>query len=147
MNSVLLESAIRTRLIQSAATEGVAIQGCWSTIAPEGIEPVSGSNAFIVFELLSGTEDDTFDFNGVLCTYRVNIYTHRGNGTADAAALYGAVVGDGTPTTVPTKGLHRWQATVSGQSVTQARRVRFGYGHQGDVLHYYADFEIYAQQA
>ena len=147
MNSVLLESAIRTRLIQSMTASSVTVQGVWSTVAPPGKEIKQGGDPLIVFELLSGTMDDTFSANGVLCTYRVNIYDHRGNSTTNAKPAYDAVIGNGTPTSAPTVGLHRWEATVSGQSITQAELKRFGYGHSGDILHYWADFEIYAHEA
>ena len=146
MNSVALEEAIRARLGASAATEGVTTLGVYSTIAPPGKEIKQGADPLVVFELLSGTDDDTFSDNGMVLTYRVNIYDHRGNGTTNAKPLYDAVIGDGTPGTPPTKGLHRWQATVSGQHISEARRVRVGYGHHDDILHYYTDFEIYAHQ-
>ena len=147
MNSVTLEEAVRARLVTSAALEGVTTQGVYSTIAPPGNEIKQGANPLIVFEMLQGLFDDTFSSNGVVCTYRVNIYDHRGNGTTNAKPLYDAVVGDGDPSTEPTKGLHRWEATVSGQNISEARMTRFGYGHAGDILHYWADFEIYAQEA
>lgn len=147
MNSVALEEAIRARLVVSAALEGVTTQGVYSTIAPPGKEIKQGANPLIVFELLQGLFDDTFSDNGIVCTYRVNIYDHRGNGTTNAKPLYDAVIGDGTPSSAPTKGLHRWAATVSGQSISQARLTRLGYGHTGDILHYWADFEIYAHEA
>jgi hypothetical protein len=147
MNSVALENAIRARLVASAAAEGVTTQGVYSTIAPPGKEIKQGANPLIVFELLQGLFDDTFSENGIVCTYRVNIYDHRGNGTTNAKPLYDAVIGNGTPDSAPTKGLHRWQATVSGQNILQARMTRFGYGHAGDMLHYWADFEIYAEEA
>lgn len=147
MNSVALEDAIRTRIITAATSASVAIQGCYSTIAPEGIEILEGNNPLIVFELLSGIADDNMIENGIVCQYRVSIYDHRSNGTTNAKPLYDAVIGDGTPDTPPTKGLHRWTATVSGMFVSQARLIRFGYGHTGDILHYYLDFEVYAQEA
>lgn len=147
MNSIALESAIRARIISSASTQGVSIQGCWSTIAPEGIEPKQGNDPYAVFELLSGIADDTFIENGLVMQYRVNIYDHRNNGTSSASALYDAIIGNGDPSTPPTYGIHRWSATVSGQNITQARLIRVGYGHAGDILHYYLDFEVYAQEA
>jgi hypothetical protein len=147
VNSIALEDAIRTRIVQSATAATVQIQGCWSTIAPEGIEPKQGNDPYVVFELLSGLFDDTMTDNGLVMQYRVSIYDHRGNGTTNAKPLYDAVIGNGDPETPPTRGLHRWAATVSGQEITQARLVRVGYGHTGDILHYYLDFEVYAKEA
>lgn len=147
MNSVLLESAIRARLVQSAAVEGVAVQGAWSTVAPEGVQFTNGSQPYIVFNLQTGLVDDTFDYNAFDATYRVSIFDHISNGTTNAAALYDAVIGNGTPTTAPTKGLHRWEPTVAGMGLSQMAVVRFGYGHTGDTLMYWADFEVQAREA
>ena len=147
MNSVVLEQVIRARLADSMTTASVDVQGVWSTIAPDGKELKSGLDPIIVFELLSGLPDDTFSANGTLCTYRVNIYDERSNGTTNAKPAYDAVIGDGAPGTVSTRGLHRWKGSAAGLEISEARLVRFGYGHNGDVLHYWADFEVYAQQA
>lgn len=147
MNSITLEETIRARLISSMATEGVTVQGVWSTVAPESVEFKQGSDPYIVFTLDVGEADDTFDDNGIRAVYRVNIYDHIKNGTTNAKPAYDAVIGNGTPTSAPTKGLHRWDATVSGLAVTQCVRQNFGYGHGGDALHYWATFEIYASEA
>ena len=147
MNSVVLEQVIRARLADSMTTAGVTVQGVWSTIAPDGIETKNGSNPYIVFELLVGVTDDTFNDNRIEATYRVNVYDHRSNGTTNAKPAYDAVIGDGAPDTASTRGLHRWKGSAAGLEISEARLVRFGYGHNGDVLHYWADFEVYAQQA
>ena len=147
MNSVVLEQVVRARLADSMTTAGVDVQGVWSTIAPDGTEVKNGLDPFIVFELLSGTPDDTFSANGVLCTYRVSVYDDRSNGTTNAKPAYDAVIGDGKPDTASTRGLHRWKGSAAGLAISEARLVRFGYGHDGDVLHYWADFEIYAEEA
>jgi len=147
VNSIALEGAIRTRIISAATAVAISTQGVYSTIAPEGIEVKSGNDPLVVFELLSGLVDDNMIENGLVCQYRVSIYDHRGNGTTNAKPLYDAIIGNGTPDTPPTRGLHRWTATVSGMNISQARLIRVGYGHTGNILHYYLDFEVYAQEA
>ena len=147
MNSIALEDAIRTRIISAATAVAISTQGVYPTIAPEGIEVKSGNDPLGVFELLSGLVDDNMIENGLVCQYRVNIYDHRNNGTTAASTLYDAIIGNGTPDTPPTRGLHRWAATVSGINISQARLIRVGYGHTGNILHYYLDFEVYAQEA
>lgn len=147
MNSVLLEAAIRARLTQSAAAVSVSIQGVWSVVAPKGTELKVGSAPYIMMDLLTGLPSDTFDYNGIDCTYRVYVYEHKDTPTLTGATLYGAVVGNGKPNTPPTRGLHRWDATVSGMTVSQCQLIRFGYGHADDILVYWADFQIYAQEA
>jgi len=147
MNTITLEDAIRDRIVTSAALASVQTQGVFSTIAPEGIEIKQGNDPLVVFELLSGLFDDNMIENGLVCQYRVSIYDHRNNGTASASTLYDAIIGNGTPDTPPTRGMHRWAATVSGINISQARLIRVGYGHTGNILHYYLDFEVYAQEA
>lgn len=147
MNSVVLEQVIRARLVSSMTTAGVDVQGVWSTIAPDGVEIKNGLDPVIVFELLNGVTDDTFGDNRIEATYRVNVYDHRSNGTTNAKPAYDAVIGNGAPDTASTRGLHRWKGSASGLAISEMRHTRFGYGHNGDVLHYWADFEVYAQEA
>ena len=147
MNTIALESAIRARIVASAALASVTTQGVYSTVAPEGVEVKQGNAPLVVFELLSGLFDDNMVKNGLVCQYRVSIYDHRNNGTTAASTLYDAIIGNGTPDTPPTRGLHRWSATVASTNSSQARLIRVGYGHTGDILHYFLDFEVYAQEA
>lgn len=147
MNSVALEEAIRARLVSSMTSASVTVQGVWSTVAPDTVEFKQGANPYIVFDLQIGEMDDTFNQNGIRAVYRVNIYDHIENNTTNAEPAYEAMVGNGTPSSAPTRGLHRWDATVSGLNVSQCEMQSFGYGHGGDVLHYWATFEIYACEA
>lgn len=147
MNSVALEEAIRARLVSSMTSASVTVQGVWSTVAPDDVEFKQGANPYIVFDLQIGEMDDTFNQNGIRAVYRVNIYDHIENNTTNAEPAYEAMVGNGTPSSAPTRGLHRWDATVSGLNVSQCEMQSFGYGHGGDVLHYWATFEIYACEA
>lgn len=147
MNSIGLEEAIRARLVASFVTEVVTVQGVWSSAAPAGIELKQGLDPVVVFSLTLAENDDTFGDNGYRADYQVSVYDSISNGTTNAKSAYDAVVGNGTPTTPPTKGLHRWEPTVSGQAVTQMRMTQFGQPHDGEVLHYWANFEVYAEEA
>jgi hypothetical protein len=151
MNTILLEEAIRARLLASLATQSVDNQGVWSTIAPPGIEIGEGLDPLVVFTLQVGTDDDSQNKQAIQAVYRVDIWDHRknvdGDGNLPAADVYAAVYGDGTPTNASTYGLQRWRPTVSGATLSQMRRLQFGADHQDDILNWWITFEVIQEEA
>jgi len=147
MNTILLEEAIRARLIASLAMQSVDSQGVWSTVAPPGIEIGEGLDPLIVFTLQVGTDDDSQNKQAVQAVYRVDIWDHRKNGAATAAAAYAAVYGNGSPTNASAYGLQRWRPTVSGATLSQMRRLQFGADHQDDILNWWITFEVIQEEA
>lgn len=146
MNSIGLESAIQARIVESLATAGVTVQSVWSVVAPTGVELKDRLDPVVIFSLTAAETDDTFTENGFRADYRVSVYDSKSNGTTNVKPAYDAIIGNGTPSTAPTMGLHRWQPTVSGQAISQMRMTAFGSPHDADILHYYADFEAYAEE-
>jgi len=146
MNSIGLEDAIRARIVASLSTASVTVQGVWAVVAPIAVEVKQGLAPVVIFSLTAAETDDTFNDNGFRADYRVSVYDSKSNGTTNVKPAYDAIIGNGTPSTAPTMGLHRWQPTVSGQAVSQMRMTAFGSPHTADTLEYYADFEVYAEE-
>lgn len=148
MNTIALEAAIRARIITSVATAGQTVQGCWSTVAPAGIEVAQGLDPFVVFTLQVGTDDDSQNKQAVSAVYRVDIWDHRYNGTSPAEAVYDGVYGDSTPSSPDgTYGLQRWRPSVSGAALSRMRRTAFGADHQDNILNWWSTFEVFQEEA
>jgi len=165
MNAVALQDAIRTRLVQSFAAESVDVQGVWYTVAPEidgdgdKIEIVKGCDPIVMFSLTNGSPLGVTDDPGVSGfavdafegSYTVEVMTHRypASGLATLSTAWETVVGDGTASSAPTYGLHRWRPTVSGYSVSTMGLERFGSevrGDQGEIVVAYGDFRVLVEK-
>ena len=146
MNSVDLESQIILRLEAAVIAATATVQQVASTIASPGIEIGEGRDPLVILQLLDGSVDDSMNKLSFQATYRVDIYEHRSNGTASAASIYDAIIGDGAPPdTASTYGIHRWKPSVVGRALSECRVTRFGYGHDGDILNYWITFEVFQE--
>lgn len=163
MNAVLLQNAIRARLVASLAAQSITVQGVWYTVAPEisgdgdKIEIKKGNAPVVIFSLTNGAPLGVTDSEGVSGfsvdafegEYTVEVQTHRYSDLTALSNAWETVVGNGSPSVASTYGLHRWRPTVSGYSVSQMGLTRFGSevrGDQGEVVVAYGDFRVLVEK-
>lgn len=146
INPVLLQDAIKARLIASMAHAdiGVNVQGVFAHMSGSNIEAARGSDPYIVFDLIRGDFIGEFGADGIDAVYRVTVHDHPENGGANAAKAFEGVWGNWAPATggQPDYGLHMWTPTVAGLDVCDLVARSFSTPHTPTVLSYQMMFEL-----
>lgn len=145
-NPVLLEAAIRARLIASMAHAdiGVTPQSVSAHMAGSVARAEYGAHPYIVFDLVRGTFIGTFGADGIDAIYRVTIYDHPENAENGAAAMaFEGISGNWHPVDnlTPDYGLHMWMPSVSGMNPCTLIARDFSTPHTPNLLEYQIMFE------
>jgi len=148
-NPILLEQAIRARLIASMAHADVdvTVQGVGMGMASTAYEPKYGAQPYLIVDLPGqGEFVGTFAADGLSAVYRVSIHDHPENGGVDAAKAFQGIWGNWHPVDkqTPDYGLHMWAPTVSGLTPCDLIYRRYATPHTPDALNYQMMFEVKA---
>lgn len=145
-NMFAFDPSIYTRL--NTGVIAAAVQGVYNTRAPSSIREAKGADPYIVFELINGNFDPTFEDNMGEATYRVSVYDHVLNGVEPAIGVISNVYGNSKGTdNNPTVGLARWVIPAVSDIVTAIVRPEdFGTLHSDQVLHYWNTYSVTLQE-
>lgn len=146
-NPFAFDASIYARLNTGAIA--AAVQGVWNTQAPPSVKAAKGSDPYVIFELIDGQYDDTFQNNIAEATYRVSVYDHALNGHVPAQTVAALIFGDSEGTdNNPTVGLARWFIpAVTDVATAIVRPETFGTQHSEHILHYWQTFAVTVQEA
>lgn len=143
-NPVLLEAAIRARLIASMAHAdiSVTIGDCRAHLTTYG--PKRDGLPYIVFDLIDGEFIGEFNADGIKAMYRVTVHDHPENGGTNAALAYQGVWGNWSALnrTGPDYGLHMWKPSIANQDPLEFIARRFTTPHTPEALSYSMIFEV-----